>query len=288
MECTVATLCQQSSTPRGHRCLPVTDEEVLRGGVANAGAVRRVGSVVVRPANEHSATIHALLRHVRHAGFAGVPEPISLDTGGEERLVFIPGDVPFPPFPKWSQTDEILASTVNLLRRFHDATVGFVAPEDATWSDEMADPDGGDVICHNDVCPENVVFRSGEAVALLDFDFAAPGDRLFDLARLALMTVPLDDPDDAARTGRIGLDPFVRLRVAADAYGLAPGVPDRAKLVDAVERNIATGGGFLQRRIDRGEEAFLAMRDEMGGMARYDRRRTWFAANRARFLDSVG
>ena len=261
------------------------DEEVLRGGVANAGAVRRVGNVVRRPANESSATIHALLRHVRRAGFDGVPEPRSLDPGGEEELTFIPGDVPFPPFPAWAQTDDALASTVKLLKGFHDATVGFVAPEGAAWSREMADPDGGDVICHNDVCPENVVFRQGGAVALLDFDFAAPGGRLFDLARLALMSVPIDAPEDAARTGRGGLDPFVRLRVVADAYGLPP---RRAALVHEVERNIANGGAFLRRRIERGEEAFITMVAEMGGMERYDRRRAWFAAHRARFVESVG
>ena len=34
----------------------MTEEEVLRGGVANAGAVRRVGDIVLRPANDHSAT----------------------------------------------------------------------------------------------------------------------------------------------------------------------------------------------------------------------------------------
>ncbi len=139
--------------------------------MANAGAVRRVGDVVVRPANDHSPAIHALLRHVRAAGFIGVPEPLSLDPVGDERLSFIPGDVPFPPFPAWSQTDDMLASTVKLLRRFHDATVGFVRPAGATWSSEMADPDvlghtglGGEaVICHNDVCPENVVFRDSAA-----------------------------------------------------------------------------------------------------------------------------
>jgi len=281
-------LCRRAicfSDTRAHSLIFVADEEILRGGVANAGAVRRLGDVVLRPANENSATIHALLRHVRRTGFDGVPEPLSFVPDGEERLVFIPGDVPFPPFPRWSQNDDVLASTVKLLRRFHDATVGFVAPEGATWSKEMADPGGGEVICHNDVCPENVVFRDGEAVALLDFDFAAPGDRLFDLARLVLMTVPIDAPEDAARTGRIGLDPFVRLRVAADAYGLAP---DRGPLVDAIERNVADGGAFLQRRIDRGEAPFLAMLDEMGGMERYDRRRAWFAANRSRLLDSVG
>ena len=262
--------------------------------MANAGAVRRVGDVVVRPANDHSLTIHALLRHVRAAGFDGVPEPLSFDPVGDERLTFIAGDVPCPPFPTWSQTDDVLASTAKLLRRFHDATVGFVPPPGATWSAEMADPDAGagrrdgsvgdDVICHNDVCPENVVFCHSQAVALLDFDFAAPGSRLFDLARLALMTVPIDTPEDAARTGRDGLDPFVRLRVVADAYGLAP---ERAGLVDAVELNVASGGEFLQRRIDRGESSFLAMRDEMGGMVRYDRRRAWFAANRERFVESL-
>ena len=52
------------------------------------------------------------------------------------------------------------------------------------WSDEMRDPDplGDVVICHNDVCPENVVYRDGVAVALLDFDFAAPGRRVYDVA----------------------------------------------------------------------------------------------------------
>ena len=173
----------------------------------------------------------------------------------------------------------------------HDATVGFEVPPDAAWSTEMADPDAAmsptdvEVICHNDVCPENVVYRDGVAVALLDFDFAAPGSRLYDLARLALMTVPIDDPADAARTGRVGLDPFTRLRVVADAYGLPP---DRAGLVDAIGRNVTAGGGFLQRRIDRGEAAFLALRDQMGGMERYDRRREFFATHRDLFLASVG
>ena len=49
----------------------------------------------------------------------------------------------------------------------------------------MADPEGGPVVCHNDVCLENVVFRNGEAVALLDFDFAAPGRPVYDLACFA-------------------------------------------------------------------------------------------------------
>jgi aminoglycoside phosphotransferase (APT) family kinase protein len=109
----------------------------------------------------------------------------------------------------------------------------------------MANPLGGPVICHNDVCPENVVFRDGIAVALLDFDFAAPGRPLHDLAQLAKMWVPLDTNEDAARFGRGGLDPFHRLRVVADGYGLPPG---RAEFLQLLERSISTpdpGASFV-------------------------------------------
>ena len=120
----------------------------------------RVGTTVFRPSNPHTPAIHALLRHVREQGFDGVPQPLGIDPDGRERLEYIDGDVPYPPFPHWSQSDRALATTAALLRQFHDAQRGFVAPAGTTWSDELADPQGGPVICHNDVCPENVVHRA--------------------------------------------------------------------------------------------------------------------------------
>src|SRR5436190_9441657 len=239
--------------------------EVLRGGVANAGAVVRVGDTVLRPANAHTATIHSLLRQVRAGGFTGVPEPLGIDGDGRERLRFIAGDVPCPPFPEWSQAESALASTAALLRRFHDAQAGYVAPPDASWSDELADPCGGAIIGHNDVCPENVVYRDGVAVALLDFDFAAPSRPEYDLAQLAKMCVPLDTDADAARLGRGGLDPFARLRVVADAYGLPS---DRSPFLDVLGEVVRTGGAFVRRRVERGEPAFVDMWSTMGGQER--------------------
>ena len=56
-------------------------------------------------------------------------------------------------------------------------------------------------MCHNDVCLENIVFRNGLAVGLLDFDFAAPGRPVYDLAQFARMCVPIDDDLSAARLG---------------------------------------------------------------------------------------
>ncbi len=260
-------------------------DEILAGGVANAGAVVRQGDCVLRPANPNTPTIHALLRHVRAAGFAGVPEPVGVDADGRERLEYIPGDVPRPPFPAWAQTDRAMATTAELLARFHAATERFEAPPDAARSAELADPHGGPLICHNDVCPENVVFRDGEAVALLDFDFAAPGGAYHDLGSMARTCVPLDTAEDAARNGYGPLDPFSRLRLVADAYGLPRG---RSDLVDAVAVAMADGGAFVRRRVERGEPAFVAMWDATGGQARYDRRRAWFEANRAGLVDALG
>jgi hypothetical protein len=263
------------------------DSEVLAGGVGNAGAVLRVGDEVHRPASAHTVGIHALLRFLERDGFEGAPRVLGTRSG-VERLRYISGDVPIPPFPSWSQSDEVLASTALLLRRYHDAVANFVPPEDATWSTELADPTPGEnsVLCHNDVCPENVVYRDSTAVALLDFEFAAPGRRLWDLAALVRMCVPLDTDDDAVRTGRGGLDPFRRLRVAAHGYGVD--ITERHELLDVLDRQFDQAGEFVRRRVAAGEAAFIDMWRTMGGQARYDRRREWFRSNRARFDQALG
>ncbi len=260
-------------------------EEVLQGGIDNAGLVVRVGPHVLRPSKPCTPAVHALLRHARANGFDGVPEPIGIDPDGRERLGFIAGDVPVPPFPAWSQTDAALASMVRLLRGFHNAVADFTPPPDAVWNLELADPEGGSTVAHNDVCPENVVFRDGVAVALLDFDFAAPGRALYDLNQLAKMCVPLDTGANAARLGRTSFDPFARLRLVADAYGLPP---DRGDFLDVISASMARGGEFVARRVELGEPAFIAMWNEMGGAARYERRYEWFEANRARFAEALG
>jgi hypothetical protein len=256
---------------------------VLHGGIANAGAVVRSGDHVLRPSNPNTPTIHRFLRALSDAGFDGASRPIGVDADGRERLEFVAGDVPVPPYPEWSQSDAALASVARLMRRFHDAAAGAYPPgPDDTWSDEMADPVGGTIVCHNDVCLENVVFRDGEAVALLDFDFAAPGRRVHDLAIFARMCVPIDDDVNKARLGWLpGADLPNRLRLVADAYGLDAG--GRSELLAALDDGITRGGEFVLRRVEAGDRPFVEMWESMGGMARFDRRRAWWADQRPRF-----
>jgi hypothetical protein len=264
------------------------EPEVLAGGVANAGAVVRIGGEVLRPAPPAAGAIHALLRHVRAAGFDGVPEPLGLEPDGRERLTFVPGDVVAPPYPAWVQEDAALASIASLLRGFHDAQAGFEPPPDPRWSPEFADEEPGEapVIGHQDVCLENVVFRDGRAVALLDLDFAAPGRRAWDLASLARMCIPVDRAEAAARLGWREQPVAARLRLVADAYGLD--APSRLELLDVLGRQIDRVGGFVAARVAAGEAAFIAMWQATGGQERYDRRRAWYREQRPRFEAAMG
>lgn len=145
----------------------------------------------------------------------------------------------------------------------------------------MADRAGGSVVCHNDVCLENVVFRDGIAVGLLDFDFCAPGRAVYDLAQFARMCVPVDDDINASRLGWDLDDRPARLRLVADSYGLDR--PGRNELLATLDDSIANGGEFVRRRVEAGDANFIAMWNEMGGAERFDRRRRWWIAHRQNF-----
>jgi hypothetical protein len=259
-------------------------EQQLDGGIANAGQVVRVGSHVLRPSSPHSGSIHAFLRALRHAGFEGASSPVGIDADGRERLVFIDGEVPVPPYPDWSQTDTALASVARLLRGLHDAARAF-DPGGLTWDNALADPAGGTLMCHNDVSPENVVFRQGIAVALLDFEFAAPGRAVYDLAHFARLCVPVEDDFDQARLGWRPANRPARLRLVADAYGLDR--DGRRELLSAMDDAIDRVEAAIRRTVEAGDRNAVEMWDRTGGSERYARRRRWWSDHYHQFAAAL-
>ncbi|SCD86123.1 Phosphotransferase enzyme family protein [Streptomyces sp. LcepLS] len=245
--------------------------EPLPGGMANSGAVHRDGAAVDRPAPPVAPALHAQLRALRAAGFGGAPLPLAAPVNGRERLTYLPGDVPLPPFPAWAMTDEALRSVGVLLRGLHDASAGLPRPADAPWSRELSDPRGGPVLCHNDVCPENVVFRAGRAHALIDFDLAAPGRRVWDVAMTARYWAPLTG--ETSWQHPAGLDPLARVRILADAYGLEPAA--RAEFAHVSREVAASCRAFVAARVARGDETYARGLADGGGWARFDRAEQW-------------
>jgi hypothetical protein len=208
---------------------PPSVEIPLLGGTANRGRVHRIRDTVRRPMRPTSAATHALLRHLEEVGFDGAPRVLGVDEAGREVLSYISGQAVTAPAPDWGLTDAALGSVGRLLRRFHDAVAGF-DPSPYSWPDSPSPPFDRGGITHNDPNLDNVVFRDERAVALIDFDLAAPGDPVWDVAGAARMWAPLRSPGDTEDTRRHR--ELRRLRVLADAYGLEPGGRDR--LVEAV------------------------------------------------------
>lgn len=260
------------------------DEEPLEGGIANAGTVVRAGGHVLRPSRPYSASIHAWLRAVRAEGFGGVPVPVGIDDDGRERLEFLEGDVPISPYPDWSQSNTALASIAELLRGLHDASRVF-DPRGLAWNDLLADPAGGAIVGHKDVEPSNVVFRDGRAVAFIDFEFAAPGRPIYDLAQLCRLCVPIESDFDQARIGWHPADRSKRLRLVADAYGLDG--EGRMELLDAMDDAIDRIEAFARRHADGADPRSLETLAATGGIEKYDRRRTWWKRHHSEFAAAL-
>jgi phosphotransferase family enzyme len=207
-------------------------EELLTGGITNRGLVVRVGDTVRRPQRPTSPATHALLRHLADVGFTGAPRFLGVDRAGREVLSYIPGTAITPPYPAWALTDEALVSVATLLRAYHRAVSTF-DPGPHAWPASPPAPFAGELISHNDGNLDNVVFRDGRAVALIDFDLASPGSRVWDVACAARLWAPLR-PERYIEDSRRGRA-ISRLRLFVDSYGLGP--DERQRLVAAVLHN---------------------------------------------------
>ncbi|MFI0905502.1 phosphotransferase enzyme family protein [Streptomyces sioyaensis] len=225
------------------------EEETLTGGGVNH--VVRVGETVRRPTGPWTRAVHALLNHLAEVGFAGAPKAHGVDDHGREVLDFVPGQVGADSL-SGDHGDAQLHAAGRLLRAFHDATAGFHPPTDAIWYFPPRDP--AEVICHGDVAPYNTVFRKGLPVALIDFDTAHPGPRIWDVAYAAYRFVPLTV---APEQGAVPVaEQARRLRLFADAYELAD--EDRAALVDIAITRLDHLMTHMAGQAAAGDEAFAA------------------------------
>jgi hypothetical protein len=156
---------------------------------------------------------------------------LGFDEQGREMLSYVEGEGGLIPLRPETVTDEALVGQAKLIRHFHDASASF-QPGGADWDLLLADPSGiSEIICHNDLSVTNTVYRDGHPVALVDWDFAAPGSRLWDLAYAVWWLVPLHRPEFMRSIGWPEVDQPRRLGAFCDAYGLRD---ERWQLLDVL------------------------------------------------------
>jgi hypothetical protein len=215
-------------------------EQPLPGGFVNA--VVRVGETVRRP--PAPPFVHGLLRHFERHAWPGAPRLLGVDAQGRETLDFIPGHVAWEPVqPPDVRSPVSLAHVARLVREFHDLTAG---------TDLAGDQE---VVCHNDLSPKNTVYRDVGAglrpVAFIDWDIAAPGLRIHDIAHVCWQYVDLGpgvaDVADAARA----------VRLICDAYGLS----DRGGVVGTVLWWQDRCWRGIEAKADQGDPACVRLRE---------------------------
>lgn len=148
--------------------------------------VVRRGDVVLRKPGERAEFVHSLLGLLE--GWSGAPGFLGLDEVGRERLSFIDGYVAWErPWKPLATSPDTLRSVGRLVREFHDLTAG------------TALAGAQEVVCHNDLSPKNTVYTpdASRALAFIDWDIAAPGPRIHDIAFICWQYADLSDIDRA-------------------------------------------------------------------------------------------
>jgi Phosphotransferase enzyme family len=254
------------------------------GGFDAAHEVVRVGDTVRRPVVESSPAVRALLLHLEKVGFDGAPRYLGRDQQGREIVSYIDGLVPLPPYPSWSMTDEALSGLGVLLRRFHEASASLDRAGLRGWAQDWADPLGGPVVCHNDVFPENVVFRDGRAVALIDFDMAAPGRPWWDLAIAIQEWAPLHAPR-ARRDHARQLDGIARAGRLARAYGIQP--DEAAELTQVILAERRHAAAHIRAEIAAGNPVWIKHWHDDHGQEGWAADDAWLARSQGRLTDAM-
>jgi hypothetical protein len=226
------------------------DGEDLPGG--NVGGAVRIGETVRRPTGPWTPAVHALLKHVSAAGLRAVPRVHGLDARGREVLDYLPGEVVDVDADLLG--DARLADLGCWTRELHEAGRGFSHP--GPW--RFTSPGDHPLVTHNDLGAYNVAFEGDRVSGVFDWDVAAPGSVLFELAHIAWSTVPLfrPVPDDVVAR---------RLGILASAYAgptaveILGAVPDRVRSVVAgIRAGIEAGDRSLERLAAIGEPARTA------------------------------
>jgi hypothetical protein len=262
--------------------MPDMREVPLPGGFTNAGRVVRLGDTVRRPRRPTSAATEALLGHLENAGFSGAPRFLGIDDDGRQIVSFVPGEAALEPLPSWALSDDALVSVAELLRCYHDAVASFDGSV-LSWPQAVPAAFRGSLVCHNDPNLDNVIFRGGRAVALVDFDLAGPACAAWDVACASRLWAPLRSDGDVPECLR-GRS-LERLRLFVDSYGLPRGENER--VVDAMVDAHDWCYRVVRDAVAAGHEPFARMW-QGGGAARAVRTRAWLAANVGEMRAALG
>lgn len=254
-------------------------EQILSGG--QLSRVVLVDDTVRRPTGVWTQAVHSLLRHLESKGFKAAPRVLGIDEQHREILTYVPGEsVSGQPSPRWVWTDQTLIATAKWLSDYHRAVSDFREPPNAVWRMNWSPQGRQEIICHFDVAPYNLVLMFNGEISVIDWDVAAPGLPVLEVAKVANSFSPLNDAVALESLGlSLGemnkelLDRMVyRTRLLLANYGIGQrhGFVDMMALAakhsrERIVRGAIEGDAALQSLIDAGVIQRLQQTEELIG-----------------------
>lgn len=195
------------------------DEILLTGGRVTQGVVR-IGDRVHRPQCANAGFIHNVLNHLEQKNIPFAPRFHGVDEKGREILTFMVGSVPDN---LGDYASEQCAAAARIIRALHEALADFPGCP------------AGTTVCHFDLSPCNFTFIGDLPAAVIDWNAAAFGEPLDDLAYAAWMWLDIgNDENDPAKV-------FEGITAMLDAYGTT----DRASFCTRIHRQMARVGASV-------------------------------------------
>ena len=175
----------------------------LSGGQLTPGIVR-IGNTVHRPSKNNAEFVHELLLWLDQQGFGFAPRFLGVDEQGRDILTYLEGQT----WPDNSAMlpDELLVQAAQVIRRYHDLTTHCPLAQ------------GQEIVAHHELGPHNTIFRENRLVSLIDWDDAAPGTRLRDLANAVYNYVDVGHWESATANQTVD-EQARRIHLMCTAYG---------------------------------------------------------------------
>jgi hypothetical protein len=123
---------------------------------------------VRRPPKDNAAFVHSLLFFLEGQGFRAAPRFLGIDEQGRDILSYLEGQT--WPGSGSGLSDDLLVQAAQVIRHYHDLTAGSVLAQ------------GHEIVAHHELGPHNTIFQEDQLIGFIDWDDAAPGTRLRDLA----------------------------------------------------------------------------------------------------------
>ncbi|WP_409291330.1 phosphotransferase [Peribacillus sp. SCS-37] len=238
------------------------NEEKLTGG--NVSSVYRSEDTVRRELKPGSERIHRLLQHLESKGFDYAPMFLGIDEKNREILSYLEGEAGHYPLKEYMWSHDALKGIAAMLRQYHDAVSDF--PSLNEWPPMDNTPDPVEVVCHNDFAVYNIIFKHERPAGIIDFDVAAPGPRLWDIAYTLYTCVPLsrhyytEKGEEVPYTQAHGAERIrERVDLFFESYGME-GMKDR--YLDMVLLRLEGLCRYMKRKAGEGDPAFQKMLDE--------------------------